>query len=521
MRKIREIFRLVFECKLSHRQTAQSCRVSPTTVGSLMQSAKVAGLNFAEITRLSDGALKNRLLQGAPSKPTTATNQRVESIEPDWPSVITELKRKGITRRLLWEEYRQHNEKGYSYTRFCERLRVHLKTHEPTLRIDHKFGEKLFVDWAGQTVAYGRGGQEKAYVFVATLGGSNYTYANVYKDMTLATWLQAHIDAFRFLGGTPKVLVPDNTKTAVSKACFYDPDINKAYLELAQHYGCCIVPTRVYRPRDKAKVETSVQIIERRIIAPLRHCQFHRLEDVRCAFRQKLIATNQAPFAKKDGSRHDLFKDHEHPLLRGLPRHDFVIGEWKKAKVDIDYHIQVDRHFYSVPYSHIGETVDVRLSAKIIEVFCKSNRIASHKRCFQPGKATTDPSHRPPNHSAVIEQNLGDLLEKINAIGPHTYKAAETIVANYNRCEMAFRSLRGLLRFASKYGKERLEQACDVVLQSKICRYKTIKNILENNRESQQPIESTTIAHGNIRGSRYYQTLEQANAHIPHEVPKC
>ena len=522
MRKVREIFRLVFDCGLSHRQTAKSCRISPTTVGALIKSAKAVDLTFEEISHLSDEGLRNRLLRCDRSDGVGVIQRRGQFVEPDWPSVIKELKRKGVTRRLLWEEYRHGHEMGYSYTRFCERLRMHLEKQDPTLRIEHKFGEKLFVDWAGQRIEYGANRHEVAYVFVATLGGSNFTFANVYSDMTLVNWLQAHIDTFTYLGGTPEVLVPDNTKTAVSKACFYDPDINKAYHELAQHYGCCVVPTRVYRPRDKAKVETAVQIVERRILAPLRHCQFHSLNDVRRAVRKKLIEMNQAPFSKKTGSRYDLFKAHEKPLLRALPIHDFAMGEWKKAKVDIDYHIQVDRHFYSVPYLYIGETLDVRLSAKTVEIFRQSNRVASHQRCFQPGKATTDSAHRPPHHHTVIEQSLGDLLSRATTIGPYTHKAAEQIVATYPRCEMAFRGLRGLLRLASIYSNDRLEQACSRALSSKICRYKTIKNILENHRETHPPSRSTPVHHSNIRGASYYQSYpEEPQAMKPCEVPKC
>jgi transposase len=503
VRKTREIIRLDATTDLSARQIAQSCGVSPTSVGNILSLAREAGLSWP-LPEVSDSELKRRLYANGSGAPSTRPM-------PDFVHVAHELRRKGVTLRLLWTEYRQtHPEDGYGYSQFCEYFRRWRRAESPTMRFEHKAGEKLFVDWAGATLRWtdGKTGiEQKAYLFVAVLGASNYTYAGVFKDMSLPSWIRAHVDAFEWFGGVSALIVPDNTRTAITRSCRYDPDMNPTYQQLAEHYGTAVLPARVKKPRDKAKVENAVQNASRWIVAALRDQQFLSFGQLRKAVRTKLEELNGRPFSKMDGSRDSVFREQEAPALKPLPGTPFNFGLWKKASVYIDYHVQVDSHYYSVPYRYVGNQVDVRLTDRLVEIFHDGLRIALHSRSSLRGKATTLPEHRTQAQREIIEQSAEDFVERAAKIGPRCAEALREIQASYPHPEMSFRGCRGVLRLARKYGRERLEAACGQALDHGVCRYRTIRNMLENRREGSQEVEAPlSIKHRNIRGGSYYGT---------------
>lgn len=503
MRKTREIIRLDATTDLSARQIAHSCGVSPTSVGKILSLARGAGLGWP-LPELSDSELTRRL------HPDMASPRPGRPV-PDFVYVARELRRKGVTLRLLWQEYSQnHPEDGYRYSQFCEYFRRWRRAQSPTMRFEHKAGEKAFVDWAGATLRWtdGKTGDEqKAYLFVAVLGASNYTYAEVFKNMSLPSWIRAHVGAFEWFGGVPALIVPDNTKTAITRSCRYDPDMNPTYQQLAEHYGAAVLPARVGKPRDKAKVENAVLNASRWIVAALRDQQFLSFGQLRKAVRTKLGELNGRPFSKMAGSRQSVFTEQEAPTLRPLPGAPFNFGVWKTASVYIDYHIQVDSHYYSVPYRYVGKEVDVRLTDSCVEIFHDGLRIALHSRSFVRGKATTLPEHRAQAHREIIEQSADELVERAARIGPRCAEALREIQASYPHPEMSFRGCQGTLRLARKYSRERLESACAQALEHGVCRYKTIRNMLDNRRDgSQQKRVPLPIEHENIRGGSYYGT---------------
>jgi transposase len=498
MRKTREIIRLHHEFGFSYRAIAGSCNVSPTTVGSTLDKAAAAGLSWP-LPEISDSELQQRLKgdkQPSLSKPT-----------PDWEEVCRELKRKGVTRQLLWEEYRQVYPDGYRYTQFCKHLKEYMQCKDPRCRMEHIAGEKVFVDWAGQTIGYAmQGEQRKAYLFVAVLGASNYTFAAPYRDMKMENWLKAHVEAFNYFNGVAKMIVPDNCKTAVSKACFYDPDLNPSYQALAEHYKIAVLPSRVRAPRDKAKVENGVRFSENRILAKLRNCQFRSFRGLQKGTQEALQELNERPFNKMDGCRRESFIDIEKDALQALPPHEYIIGKWGTAKVYDDYHIQVDKHYYSVPFQLMDQRVDTRLTDSQLEVFHDNVRVAVHMRSFDSGRATTLEVHRPPQHlRACVSETSENLIARAARVGSACAVAVQEVLDKYPYPEMGFRSCQGLLRFQKTYGRERLEQACARAVELGVCSYRSIANMLKNNRETQpRQVATPQISHNNIRGRDYY-----------------
>jgi transposase len=506
MRKIKEVMRLKNKGGLSQRSIASSCKLSPTTVGNILAKAKKKKINLPE-----NGGSEEALL--GLKTPTIPENKQEEKKRPmpDMEHIAKELKKKGVTRQLLWEEYKDENPNGYAYTQFCEYFNRWKKTHvEPTMRFEHKAGEKMFVDWAGPPVIYFEKGQEKkAYLFVATLGASNYTFAAVYQDMKLPNWIKAHLDAYNFFGGVPEQTVPDNAKTGVSAACRYDPDLNPTYHEMAGHFGTVVLPARPNKPRDKSKVEQAVQFAERRIIAALRKIKFLSFGELARAVKEKNIELNRRPFSKMPGCREKLFNEIEKDALSALPEKDFCFGEWKKASVFIDYHIQCENHYYSVPCRHIGKTVDVRLAAGTVEIFLDGVRIALHQRSYQKGKATTLKEHMPPKHSMMLNESADKLIAKAEKIGPSCADAITEILSRMPRPEMGFRGCQGVIRLGKQYGHDRLEKACSAALKLDCCRYREIDRMLKNNLEDLGALKGsirTNNYHRNIRGSDYYNT---------------
>lgn len=398
MRKIREVLRLALQMQLSTRQISESCQISKGSVSSYLERAKSAGISWPIPPELDDDALEKMLFDRG-LEVYIAPDKRAQ---PDWAHVQRELARKGVTLEQLWHEYTAQHAEGYRYSSFTENFRAWRKTQglNVTMRQLHQPGEKLFVDYAGMTVSITdptSGAVTQAQVFVATLGASNYTYCEVTATQSSVDWLASHTRALEFLGGVPRIIVPDNLKAGVKTPSFYEPELNPAYAEFAQHYGVAVIPTRVRKPRDKAKVEVGVQIVERHILAPLRDRTFFSVQEANDAVHALLGKLNDKPFQKLEGTRRTAFETLERAALQPLPAERFVIAQWKRVRVNIDYHVELERHCYSVPYRFAREQVELRFTTGTLEVFLHGQRIASHARPISTmrGRFTTLKEHMP------------------------------------------------------------------------------------------------------------------------------
>ena len=516
MRKISEILRLKYEAGLTNRQIAQSCGRSRSTIANYLERAEKAGLSWPLPDTIDEEKLHQLLFGDAPP---VASSRPL----PDLAHVHKELRRQHVTLQLLWEEYRAEHPDGYGYTQFCEHYKRWKAPLEVTLRQRHIAGEKTFLDWAGKTLSWTHpesGKEHAAFLFVAALGASDYIFAEAFADQQLASWIEAHISMAQFCGGVTRLWVPDNAKTGVVKPCFYEPQIHDSYQELADHYHTAILPTRTYRPRDKAKVENAVLSTERRIMARLRDQDFFSLGALNVAIRSCLTELNARPFQKMEGSRLTLFQQLDQPALRPLPAHRYQLGEWKKAKANIDYHVQVDWHYYSVPYRLTQQLIEVRLSARSVELFHKGRRVAAHARSRIKGGFTTDPGHRPKAHEKHLDWTPSRLIRWARDLGPQCGQAITHILESKPHPEQGYRSCQGILRLAKGYGQERMEAACRRALALDAVNYPSIASILKTKLDQQplpEPEEGPPpIAHhDNIRGQAYYQTQEPSNAPIP------
>jgi transposase len=506
MRKCREILRLSLVALLSVRAIARSLMISPSTVGDYVRRASVAGLTWEQIEQLSDQALEQALFS-APTPPPAPCERPL----PDWPQVHRELRRKGVTLQLLWEEYKAVHPDGVQYSWFCQRYRDWAATLDVVMRQEHRGAEKLFVDYAGQTVPIvdrNSGEVRQAQVFVATLGASSYTYAEATWSQNLSDWTGSHIRAFKYIGGVPELLVPDNLKSAVERACRYEPDINSTYHELACHYGTAVLPARVRKPRDKAKVEKSVQLVERWILAALRNQTFFTLSGLNSEIARLLERLNNRPFRKLPGSRKSLFEALDVPALKPLPPTHYVFCEWKKVRVNIDYHIEFDGHYYSVPYTLARKELMCRYTSHTVELLHNGERVASHRRSKAKGRHTTVPEHMPEKHRRMGEFTPERLIRWAEKTGPGTAKLIEKIIASRAHPQQAYRSCLGVLRLGKSYGEQRLEAACQRALLLGTYRYRSIESILRKRLDEQPPAASLddaiAIEHDNIRGPGYY-----------------
>jgi transposase len=467
--------------------------------------AQAAGLSWP-LPPLDDEALERSLYPVVP-------HHSVRSLlQPDWPSLHDELvSRKNLTLMLLWQEYKEQEPSGYQYSYFCDLYRQWHKRLDLSMRQEHRAGEKLFVDYCGDTlpiVNQSTGEVRDAAVFVAVLGASNFTYAEATWSQSLPDWIGSHVRTFAFLGGVPKAVVPDNLKSGVTKPCRYEPEINQTYAEMAAHYETAIVPARVRRPKDKAKAEAGVQIVQRFILAGLRKRTFFSLAEANAAIRERLELLNNRPFRKLPGSRLSRFLEIDCPALMPLPVTAYEYAEWKKARVHIDYHVEIDGHYYSVPHRLRGEQLDVRVTETTVECFHRGNRVASHARSRVKGKPTTCDEHMPKVHREYAEWTPQRLVSWAATIGESTARVVTQILERKAYPEHGFRSCMGILSLAKRFDKGRLEAACQRALFIKGVNYKSIKSILENNLDQkplpQQP-QLLPVAHDNIRGTNYYQ----------------
>jgi len=505
MRKIKEVLRLKWAQGLSNRQIAKTCGIGRPTVSEYLRRAAEAGLAWPLPAGLDEANLERQLFPPPPSLPAQVRG------EPDWSLVHEELRRKGVTLFLLWQEYRETHPEGYQYSWFCDHYRAWQGKLDVVMRQDHRAGEKLFVDYAGQTmpvVDRNTGEIREVQIFVAVLGASSYTYAEATWTQGLADWIGSHRRTFAFLGGVPELVVPDNLRAGVSKAHRYEPDLNPTYQDMASHYGVAVLPARVRRPRDKAKVEAGVLLIERWILAALRRRTFFSLAELNAAIAGLLEKLNARPFKKLPGCRRAHFEALDRPALNPLPAAPYEYAEWKKARVHIDYHVAVEGHYYSVPHALIKRQLDVRITQNTLECFYRGNRVASHRRSQQKGRHTTVPAHMPESHRQAGEWTPQRLSNWAAKTGPATEKLITTVLTSRRHPQQAYRSCLGILRLGKAYGDARLEAACRRALILGSHSYKSIESILKHRLDDKPLAEQQELAlpedHDNIRGPSYY-----------------
>jgi len=512
MRKIKEVLRLRFELGLPNRQIARSCSINHSTVADYLYRAKAAGLDhWPLLDNLDEAGLEARLF---PARTSSGSQPRAA---PDWSAIHDELvSQKHVTLQLVWQEYKQSNPDGYQYSRFCQLYREWAEKLDLVMRQEHRAGEKLFVDYAGDKVPVvdsKTGTITEASIFVAVLGASNYTYAEATWNQDLGSWIRSHVRALEYIGGSPAILVPDNCKTAVRHPCRYEPDLNPTYQEMAAHYGMAVIPARVRKARDKAKVEAGVLLVERWILAALRKRTFFSLADLNQATAELLERLNHHPFRKLEGNRAERFAKLDRPALRALPAEAYQFAEWKKARVNIDYHVEIERHYYSVPYALVHHELDVRYTAMTVEIFHRGQRVASHARSYKIGSHTTIDAHRPKSHQRYLEWTPQRLVRWASSIGPFTAALVDKILQSRPHPEQGFRSCLGILRLGKTYGSQRLEAAATRACNLNACSYQSVKSILHRGLDRQStldlPPDRPPIEHDNIRGNDYFDMKEE------------
>jgi transposase len=501
MRKSSEILRLKWVCSLTNRAIGRSCQISHSTVNEYLKRAETAGLKWPLPEGLDEDSLFNLLF------PEKAADRRVL---PEWEEVHRELKKRNVTLRLLWTEYREDHANGYGYSQYCDLYQRYTRKLDPPMRQNHKAGEKLFVDYAGDTVPITNpetGEVHQAQIFVATLGASSYTYAEAQPSQEMPHWIGGHVRAHTFFGGVTQIIVPDNLRQGVKHAYRYEPEINPSYLEMAQHYGVAVIPARVRRSRDKAKVEVAVQVVERWILARLRNQVFFSIGELNRIIAQLLEELNNRPMKHLEKSRKQLFEELDQPALRPLPQTLFEYATWKTARVNIDYHVEFEKHYYSVPYELIHQEVRIRATERMIEIFHKNkpDSVAIHPRSNVPGRFSTQTIHMPIKHQKVGEWTPERLQRWAEEIGPHTSQLVKAILVSRVHPEQAFRSCLGILNLSNKYAHSQMEIACKMAWQDKEMNYRAVKAVLEL-LPPLSPSENPSLpTHENIRGDSYYK----------------
>ena len=508
MRKIHELLRLRWEAKLSQREIARSLAAGKTAVGRCLQRAEEAGLTWPLDPVLDDAALEARLY---PHSPAGAEPQPA----PDVAYLHRELSRKHMTLALLWREYKDANrEDGYQYSQFCAIYHRYRESLDVVLRQEHRAGEKLFVDFSGDGIPItdpDTGEVKEAPLFVAVLGASNYIYAEAFPDQKLRSWIDAHVHAYEYIRGVPKFTVPDNTKTAVRDPCYYDPDLNRTYADLARHYGTTVLPARPVKPRDKAKVEGGVLIAQRWILAELRNHTFFSIAQANEAIRLKLEDLNTRKFQKLDTNRRQMYEQVDRPALKPLPARPYEYAEWSSPTVNIDYHVDVGRHYYSVPFTLARQRVEARQTGTTVEVFFKGARVASHPRNFAAGRHTTAVEHMPKAHQKFLEWTPSRLITWAEKTGPQTGLLAKGILESRPHPEQGYRACLGLFRLARVYGPERMEAASARALTLRALSYRSVESILKTGMDRAPaprpaaPVPAPLLVHENLRGPAYYK----------------
>ncbi len=502
MRKLREILRLRLDAKLSLRQINTSLKLSLGVVQKACYKAAEIKLDWESTEALDDQQLSQLFY------PSPVIKLPTEQQTPNFSDIHRELRRKGVTKYLVWEEYvQQYPDRCYSYSQYCRLYTDWRRKQKRSMRQVHRAGEKLFVDYAGQTMPIinpDTGEVRFAQIFVAVLGASNYTFAEATLSQKLPDWLGSHVRAFEFLGGVPEIIVPDNLKSGVTKACRYDPDVNLAYQQLAFHYKTTIIPARPIKPQDKAKAEVGVQIIERWILARLRHHSFFTLAELNLCIKALLEEVNHKPFKKLDGTRSQWFESLDKPVLKPLPRQAYQYTEIKRVKVNVDYHIQYDKHLYSVPHHLVGEKIELHATVNSITLYFHNKPIANHPRKHHPGM-TTQPLHMPKKHEKHLKWTPARLMNWAKDIGDEVFEWVKALLQQKQHPEQAYRVCLGLLNMTRSYPSERINKACGIANKHQLYRLKHIKEILISNQDQlplELPEESALLpqSHENIRG---------------------
>lgn len=517
MRKIKEVLRLRFECHLSMEAIARSLELSKGVVVKYCQLAGAANIDWKSAQNWDEARLRSALMPNALN-----LARAIPYALPNFALVHQELKNKCMTLQLLWQEYVAATAgKTYRYSSFCERYNSYLKTLKPSMRMVHKAGEKMFVDYAGPTIPIIdalTGEITRAQIFVAVLGASNYTFAFATSTQKTQDWLLGHRKAFEYFGGVTQVVVPDNPKSLIANPDRYEPQVGRSYAEFATHYGCAVIPARPRKPQDKGKVEVAVQVVEHWILARLRHQQFFSLGDLNKAIADLLEELNTHPFKKLPGNRKSAFEAIDRSALKPLPTKPFEMCSWKKARVGIDYHVELEHHYYSVPYQYARKAVELRYTASMVEVLCEGKRIAAHPRVIRTGYShglssqTTVAQHMPKAHGAHQQWSPQRLLGWGADIGASTQLLVAHLLHQKAYPELGYRACLGLLSLAKKYSKERLEAACTIAVANQAMTQKSVRNILTTkldlapagkaspNKKSAQQLP----LHENVRGSGYY-----------------
>jgi transposase len=503
---IRTLLRLTHEQGLSVREIGLRLKLSKTTVATYLLRAREAKLDRWPLPpgRDDDATLEAALFQRMGRPPQDLQ-------EPDWAKVATELKRKGVTLVLLWQEYRAAHPDGYGYTWFCEQFRAFENNTSPSFRNRHEAGAVMQTDYAGHTIPItdpATGAVHQAQIFVAVLGASSYTFAWASLTQTLPDWIEAQVRALKFFGGVPKAIVCDNLKAAVAKPLWFEPSITKTFADMAVHYDTTVLPTRPRKPRDKGKVEGAVLIVERWILARLRNMQFFSVEALNAAIAELLIDLNGRPMRRIGRSRRDLFDEIERPALQALPPEPFEYAEWKQAKVHPDYHIDVLHSFYSVPHRLIGKKVDVRLTHRMVEIFHNHERVAVHTRRGTRGGHSTVKEHMPKAHQRHGGMTPEYLVTRAGRVAYHVAVLVERLMRDRPHPEQGYRSALGVLSLERRFGRDRLEAACDRALAHSTVSYTSVQSILVTGLDravaEPDPVRPTP-RHDNIRGPAYYQ----------------
>lgn len=506
MRQVKEILRQKWALGRSHREIASALGLSAGVIAKTVSRAAAAKLELAEVEALSEQEAEQRLYG-----PTLGP--RTPRPRPDPAYIHAERRRPGVTLELLHLEYLEKHPDGYRYTQFCEVYRQWLKKRRLSMRQVHRAGEKLFTDYSGKKpsiVDPATGEVIEVELFVAALGASSFTYSEATMTQRVSDWVGAHVRTYEYLGGVPRDTVPDQLRSAVSRPCRYEPVIQRTYDEMGRHYGTTIVPARPAHPRDKAKVEVAVQVAQRWILARLRHRTFFSLAELNEAIAELVEQLNDRPMKLYGASRRELFERLDRPALRPLPAERFEPGEWHKGRrANIDYHVEVEGHYYSVPYQLRGEEIEARKTRTMVELYHQNERVASHPRNTAKGRHTTNPEHMPKAHQAHLEWSPSRFVRWAQSIGPQTAKLVEAILAERPHPEQGYRSCLGILRLGKRYGDERLEAACARAFAAGARSYRHVDSILRHGldraaaRGAAEPAR-TPLAHGNIRGRDYY-----------------
>lgn len=505
MRMLREVLRLYLGLNAAQREIARSCKLSPSTVNGYCGRARVAKLTWPLPPELDDDAALTALLFPDENRP------QANRPEPDWATVHLELKRKHVTKQLLWEEYKSGQPHGYQYSQFCERYSRWAACINVVMRQEHRAGEKMFIDFSGDGVEVidpKTGEVVVAKLFIAVLGASNLTYVEPTLSEDLPSWTGGHVRALEYFGGVAEIWVPDNLKSGVKKPDLYEPDLNPTYAELARHYEAAVIPTRVRKPRDKAKVEQGVLLAERWILAALRNRTFFSLEEVREAVKPLVEKLNNRQMRKLKKSRREVFEQLERGALKPLPRGRYEFARWAQPKVHIDYHVEFDGNFYSVPYQLVGQRLDLRATETTVELLRGLKVITSHARSYERGKYVTKTEHMPKAHQAQAEWTPARLIEWAKKTGPNTARLVEEIMSRKVHPQQGFKACLGILHLNRDYKPVRIEAACARALKMRACTCKSVKAILRNNLDG-QPLEDDSPQaalplHQNIRGGSYY-----------------